>query len=153
MRQPILPPIPKRPPRKRRRSVVLGLMGFAFAAGVAVFVVAMGVAGYFLWQASQGLPSYERLAEYEPPVMTRIHAHDGSLIKEYARERRIFVPINTVPQLVVGAFLSAEDKRFYEHGGLDLIGIGRAALRYAETKITGHGGIVGSSASTQTVDK
>jgi penicillin-binding protein 1A len=60
--------------------------------------------------------------------MTRIHAHDGSLMAEYARERRIFVPINVIPKLVIAAFLSAEDKRFFEHGGLDFTGIGRAVL-------------------------
>ena len=60
--------------------------------------------------------------------MTRIHAHDGSLMAEYARERRIFVPINVIPKLVIAAFLSAEDKRFYEHGGLDFAGIGRAVI-------------------------
>ena len=52
-----------------------------------------------LWKTSQDLPDYESLAKYEPPVMTRIHAHDGTLIAEYARERRIFVPINTIPKL------------------------------------------------------
>ncbi len=69
--------------------------------------------------------------------MTRIHAHDGSLIAEYARERRIFVPINTIPKTVIAAFLSAEDKRFYEHGGLDLQGIARAVFKLAETKMRG----------------
>ena len=61
--------------------------------------------------------------------MTRIHAHDGSLIAEYARERRIFVPINTIPKRVIAAFLSAEDRRFYEHGGLDFQGIGPRRLQ------------------------
>ena len=84
--------------------------------------------GFFVWKASRDLPDYESLAKYEPPVMTRIHAHDGSLMAEYARERRIFVPINVMPKLVIAAFLSAEDKRFYEHGGLDFTGIGRAVL-------------------------
>jgi penicillin-binding protein 1A len=83
------------------------------------------------------LPDYESLAKYEPPVMTRIHAHDGSLIAEYARERRIFVPINTIPKHIIAAFLSAEDRRFYEHGGLDLQGIARAVLKFVETKIQG----------------
>ncbi len=87
------------------------------------------MAGYLLWYASRDLPSYESLAQYEPPVMTRIHAHDGQLIAEYARQRRIFVPINTIPELVIHAFLSAEDKRFYEHGGLDFFGIARAVIR------------------------
>jgi penicillin-binding protein 1A len=86
------------------------------------------VVGFFVWKASRDLPDYDSLAKYEPPVMTRIHAHDGSLMAEYARERRIFVPINVVPKLVIAAFLSAEDKRFYEHGGLDFTGIARAVV-------------------------
>ena len=91
-----------------------------------LFLAASAVVGFFVWKASRDLPDYESLASYEPPVMTRIHAHDGSLMAEYARERRIFVPINVIPKLVIAAFLSAEDKRFYEHGGLDFTGIGRA---------------------------
>ncbi len=130
MRAPILPPpvAPKRR-RKRRKSILLSVLGWAFAAGVVAFVAGSAVAGYLLWYVSRDLPSYESLAEYEPPVMTRIHAHDGQLIAEYGRERRIFVPINAVPKLVIHAFLSAEDKRFYEHGGLDFFGIARAVIR------------------------
>jgi penicillin-binding protein 1A len=153
MRSPILPPAQKKPKRKRHHSALLGLLGFAFATSVALFVIAAAGVGYFLWQASKDLPSYERLAEYEPPVMTRIHAHDGSMIKEYARERRIFVPINTVPPRVIQAFISAEDKRFYEHNGLDFIGIGRAAVKFIETKLTGRGGLQGASTITQQVAK
>ena len=121
---PILPPLlaPKKK-RRRRRSWLLGLLGFGFASAVVMFVAASGVAGFLIWQASRDLPGYESLANYEPPVMTRIHAHDGSLMAEYARERRIFVPINVIPKQVIAAFLSAEDKRFYEHGGLDFTGI------------------------------
>jgi penicillin-binding protein 1A len=124
---PILPP-PAPPKKRRRRSWLLNLLGFAFASGVVLFLAAAGVAGFVVWQASRDLPDYESLARYEPPVMTRIHAHDGSLMAEYARERRIFVPINVIPKLVIAAFLSAEDKRFFEHGGLDFTGIGRAVL-------------------------
>jgi penicillin-binding protein 1A len=137
MRAPILPP--PAPPRKKkkRRSLLLGFLGFGFATLVLLFVVGSIGVGYVLWDASKDLPDYDSLAKYEPPVMTRIHAHDGSLIAEYARERRIFVPINTVPQHVINAFLSAEDKRFYDHGGLDFIGIGRAVFMAAKSRAAG----------------
>jgi penicillin-binding protein 1A len=125
---PILPPQPVKKRRRRRRSWLLSLLGFAFASAVVLFLAASGAVGFLVWKASRDLPDYESLARYEPPVMTRIHAHDGSLMAEFARERRIFVPINVIPKLVIAAFLSAEDKRFYEHGGLDFTGILRAVL-------------------------
>src|SRR5215813_11880697 len=126
---PILPPPAPAKKRRKRRSWLLGLLGFGFASAVVMFLAVAAVAGFFFWQASRDLPDYESLAKYEPPVMTRIHAHDGSLMAEYARERRIFVPINVIPRRVVAAYLSAEDKRFYEHGGLDFTGIGRAGYK------------------------
>ena len=142
------------PRKRRRRSWLLSLLGFGFASGVVLFLAASAVAGFFVWQASRDLPDYESLAKYEPPVMTRIHAHDGSLMAEYARERRIFVPINVVPKLVIAAFLSAEDKRFYEHGGLDFAGIARAVFRFVEAKVKGsRRRAEGASTITQQVAK
>jgi penicillin-binding protein 1A len=139
MRAPILPPPYPEPRRRtrRRKSLLISFLGWSFAAFVVLFLVGSAGAGYVLWQASKDLPDYESLASYEPPVMTRIHAHDGSLIAEYARERRIFVPINTIPKRVIAAFLSAEDSRFYEHGGLDIQGIARAVFKLVENKIQG----------------
>ena len=133
---PILPPVERRP-RRRRRSFLLSFLGFSFASGVVLFLAGAAVGGYFLWQATSDLPSYDSLAKYEPPVMTRIHAHNGSLISEYAHERRIFVPINTVPKLLIAAYVSAEDKRFFEHNGLDFFGIARAGSRFILDKIQG----------------
>ena len=155
MRSPTLPPPAAPKKRKRRRkSLLLSFLGFGFATFVLLFVVASAGAGYLLWQASKDLPDYESLAKYEPPVMTRIHAHDGSLISEFARERRIFVPINTVPKRVIGAFLSAEDRRFYEHGGIDVQGIGRAVYAAVEAKFRGsHKRAQGASTITQQVAK
>ncbi|HEX2215659.1 MAG TPA: penicillin-binding protein 1A [Xanthobacteraceae bacterium] len=107
--------------------LLLRFFGWAFAVGtVAFLVVVVGVAG-LLWHYSKGLPDYSTLQDYEPPVMTRVHATDGSLVAEYARERRLYLPIQAVPKLVINAFLAAEDKNFYEHGGLDFVGIARAA--------------------------
>jgi len=138
MRAPILPPQPDpRRRTRRRKSLLLSFLGWSFGALVVLFLVGSAGAGYVLWNASKDLPDYESLNRYEPPVMTRIHAHDGSLIAEYARERRIFVPINTIPKRVIAAFLSAEDRRFYEHGGLDMQGIARAVFKIVETKIRG----------------
>src|SRR5215510_3006517 len=149
---PILPPTA--PKKRRRRSWLLNLLGFAFASGVVLFLAAAAVAGFVVWQASRDLPDYESLSRYEPPVMTRIHAHDGSLMAEYARERRIFVPINVIPKMVIAAYLSAEDKRFYEHGGLDFAGIGRAVYRFIETKAKGSNRRTeGASTITQQVAK
>src|SRR5215470_12540470 len=64
--------------------------------------------------------------------MTRVHAVDGSLLGEYAKERRLYLPIQAVPKLVINAFLAAEDKNFYEHGGIDYSGMMRAALLFAQ---------------------
>ncbi len=137
MPPPIPPPKPKKPKKRRRKSLLLSLLGFLFTAGMVVFLVGSAIAGYALYKASEDLPDYEKLAQYEPPVMTRIHAHDGSLIAEYARERRIFVPINTVPKRIIHAYLSAEDKRFYSHGGIDVQGIARAVYKLVEAKVKG----------------
>jgi penicillin-binding protein 1A len=135
--------------RKKRRSWLLSLITYAFAAGMLLFLGGLGVAGYYVWQASHDLPDYERLAKYEPPVMTRVHAGDGSLMAEYAFERRIFVPINVIPDMVVKAFLAAEDRRFFEHGGLDFFGIARAIVK----NVTRGGRAQGASTITQQVAK
>ena len=112
--------------------LLLRFFGFLFAAGTIVFLVGVAGAAGLFWHFSKDLPDYSQLQNYEPPVMTRIHAADGSLLAEYARERRLYLPIQAIPKLVTNAFVSAEDKNFYEHGGLDFGGIARAAFFYAE---------------------
>src|ERR1700733_2014030 len=113
-------------------KILLRFFGFLFAAGTIVFIVAIaGVAG-LLWHFSKDLPDYTQLQNYEPPVMTRVHAADGSLLAEYANERRLYLPIQAVPKLVTNAFIAAEDKNFYQHPGVDITGIARAALLYAQ---------------------
>ncbi|MGZ5889666.1 MAG: penicillin-binding protein 1A [Hyphomicrobium sp.] len=149
--QPSQPPTRK---RRRRRSLLLSFLGFGFGALVVGFLAVSAAAGFLLWKVSKDLPGYESLAKYEPPVMTRIHAQDGALISEYARERRIFVPINTIPKRVIAAFLSAEDRRFYEHGGVDFQGIARAVFKAVESKIEGRTKRTeGASTITQQVAK
>jgi len=113
-------------------KLLLRFFGFLFAAGTILFVVGVAAAAGLLWHFSKDLPDYSQLQDYEPPVMTRVHAADGSLLGEYARERRLYIPIQAVPKLVINAFLAAEDKNFYEHGGLDFTGIARAGIVYLQ---------------------
>jgi len=113
-------------------KLLLRFFGFLFAAGTILFVVGVAATAGLLWHYSKDLPDYSQLQDYEPPVMTRVHAADGSLVAEYARERRLYIPIQAVPKLVINAFLAAEDKNFFEHGGLDFFGIARAAVNYAQ---------------------
>lgn len=155
MRAPTHPPPQAPQKRKRRRkSLLLSFLGFGFASFTLVFIAVFAGATYLVWQASKDLPDYQTLAKYEPPVMTRIHAQDGSLISEFARERRIFVPIHMIPKQVLNAFLAAEDRRFYEHNGLDFQGIARAVVAAIETKVQGSNKRAqGASTITQQVAK
>ncbi len=128
--------------------LILRFFGFLFSAAAVLFVVAAAVGAFFYWKYSQDLPDHAQLANYEPPVMTRVHAADGSLLAEYARERRLYLPIQAMPKIVVAAFLSAEDKNFYKHGGIDPEGIVRAVLTNAKS-----GKKQGASTITQQVAK
>jgi len=113
-------------------KLLLRFLGWIFAAGTVLFLVGIAAAAGLLWHFSKDLPDYSQLQDYEPPVMTRVHAADGALVAEYAKERRLYIPIQAVPKLVLNAFISAEDKNFYEHGGLDFQGILRAGLLYVQ---------------------
>ncbi len=113
-------------------KILLRFLGFLFAAGTILFIVGVCATAGLMWHFSKELPDYSQLKDYEPPVMTRVHAADGSLLAEYANERRLYLPIQAVPKLVINAFLAAEDKNFYEHGGLDFYGIARATLLYVQ---------------------
>ena len=112
--------------------LLVRFLGFLFAAGTVVFLVGVAAAAGLIWHYSKDLPDYSQLQDYEPPVMTRVHASDGALLGEYSKERRLYLPIQAVPKLVINAFLAAEDKNFYEHGGIDFTGMARAAVLYAQ---------------------
>ncbi len=131
---------------------MLRFIGLLFTGGVIMFLGVSVAVGYVVWHASQDLPDYGVLRQYEPPVMTRVHAADGSLIAEYARERRLYIPINAIPDSVIQAFLSAEDKNFYKHGGIDLEGVARAVIVNI-SNIMAKRRLVGASTITQQVAK
>jgi penicillin-binding protein 1A len=130
------------------------LSRFFFLLFLAVLaLIGAGVAGLAgLWYYGRDLPDYQQLANYEPPVTTRLHAGDGRLIAEYSRERRLFVPIEAIPKPVIQAFLSAEDKNFYEHSGIDPMGIARAVVQNV-ANLAQSRRPVGASTITQQVAK
>ncbi len=122
------------------------------ALGIFFGVIGVGAIGYGLYHFGRGLPEYDQLTKYEPPVMTRVHAADGSLIAEYAHQRRLFVPIETIPEIVKQAFIAAEDQNYYQHPGVDFQGIARAVV--TNLKNLGRGRRpVGASTITQQVAK
>lgn len=122
------------------------LVGIFVAVAVIIFSIV-----YFL-RATKDLPSIEALSEYRPPVMTRVHAGDGKLIAEYAKESRVFVPIETIPRQVQLAFVAAEDQRFYSHDGFDERGFARAMVANVGHKLRGER-LEGGSTITQQVAK
>ena len=120
-----------------------------------LFLGVVGAAGAGVWvlaEFGRGLPDYAQLADYEPPLMSRVHAGDGALMEEYAREHRLFVPIDAMPKRVIQAFIAAEDKNFYDHPGLDLQGIVRAVVVNLQNYAQGRR-LVGASTITQQVAK
>ncbi|NBB96841.1 MAG: PBP1A family penicillin-binding protein [Alphaproteobacteria bacterium] len=128
---------------------------FSFFGGMFSFlitgVLAAGLllAGVF-WYYSQDLPSHEQLANYAPPSISRIYSGEGRLIDEFAQERRLFTPIEDIPERIKAAFISAEDRNFYVHGGFDLRAIGAAAYQAIESRGRN---IRGASTITQQVMK
>lgn len=127
---------------------ILWLFSLGFLAAVAGIGGVIFVINYY----SQDLPDYSQLKTYEPPIVTRIYAGDGRLLAEYAQEKRIFMPIHTIPDMVKNAFISAEDQNFYQHQGVDARAIARAVVVNLKNRGSGRR-LVGASTITQQVAK
>ncbi|MDR0406887.1 MAG: PBP1A family penicillin-binding protein [Holosporales bacterium] len=121
-----------------------------------ILFTGVGVAGLggltVLYYFARGLPDHHTLETYAPPLASRVFATDGSLVAEYALEKRLFIPIEAVPEKLVRAFLAAEDKNFFLHLGLDPLGILRAVIVNV-THMRQHKRLVGASTITQQVAK
>ena len=131
---------------------LLRFIGFLF--GLALLLgAAAGVVGlYVIWHYGRDLPNFDQLAHYNPPVTTRVYAGDGELMGQFAREQRLFVPVAAIPKRVIDAFISAEDKNFYTHPGIDPVGVVRAFLTDV-ANFGSHRRPVGASTITQQVAK
>ena len=95
-----------------------------------------------LWYFSLDLPDYKILANYKPPISSRVHSGEGQLIAEYALQKRLFIPYDSVPKNIIYSFLSAEDKNFFSHPGIDAKSITRAIINnlkniYSEKRLQG----------------
>jgi penicillin-binding protein 1A len=133
---------------------MLRLVGWLFGFGIFLGLAALGAVSLYLVQISSDLPDYTVLKDYQPPVTTRVHAADGTLLAEYARQKRLFQPIETIPPMLINAFLSAEDKDFYRHGGIDIGGIVRELRDFAMARMAGSDTrLAGASTITQQVAK
>ena len=119
---------------------------------IVVIISALFVIFSALWHFSSGLPDYKKLESYEPPVSSRVYANNGSLIAEYAIEKRLFIPYDSIPNPVINAFLSAEDKNFFNHPGIDPKGIVRAVINNFRN-IVENKRLEGASTITQQVAK
>ena len=105
-----------------------------------------------LWYFSIGLPDYKKLSNYQPPISSRVYSDDGKLIAEYALQKRLFVPFESIPDKVINSFLSAEDKNFFSHPGIDAKGILRAILKNLKNTFENKR-LEGASTITQQVAK
>ena len=101
---------------------------YCFSLLLLLASVGAGTLAFLLYKYGKGLPDYGQLANYKPPVVTRVHSGDGRLIAEYAKERRVFIPVSVMPKLLIKAFLSSEDKNFFEHSGVDPVSLMNAAI-------------------------
>ena len=128
------------------------ILGIVLGSIVLLAALAGGAIAFVFFHYGRDLPDHNQLAAYEPPVMTRVHAGDGRLLAEHAREKRLFVPLSAMPRRVIQAFLAAEDKAFYEHFGIDPLSVANAVV----TNLVNLGGDrrpVGASTITQQVAK
>jgi len=105
-----------------------------------------------LWAYSNNIPDYKFLKNYKPPVSSKVYSGDGELVADFSKEKRIFVPYNSIPKNVINAFLSAEDKNFYSHPGVDAKGVLRAVVNNISNIISSKR-LEGASTITQQVAK
>ena len=127
---------------------------FAYLIKASIAVLLMGVFLLFsaFWYFSAGLPDYKKLSNYEPSVLSRVYTENGELIAEFSIEKRLFIPFDSIPEKVINSFLSAEDKNFFQHPGVDAKGVTRAFIKNIKN-IFSNRRLEGASTITQQVAK
>lgn len=136
----------KRAKQKKILKYIL-LSGFIFSI---IILVAVGI---FIKKTAENLPDYNKLKDYTPIITTRLYAADGALISEYSKEKRVFVPIELIPEHLKNAFIAAEDSNFYQNSGIDIFAIFRTAIKNVISYVSGGERMGGASTITQQVVK
>ena len=131
---------------------MLKFLNFSAKFTILFFIIVLLFAFSTLWYFSVGLPDYKKLSNYQPPISSRVYSEDSKLVAEYAIEKRLFIPYESVPPKVINSFLSAEDKNFFKHPGVDAKGILRAIIKNIKN-ITQNKRLEGASTITQQVAK
>ena len=108
---------------------MINLINFSIKFIIIFFAVVLVFTFSTLWYFSIGLPDYKKLSNYQPPISSRVYSENNQLIAEYSLEKRLFIPFESIPEKVVNSFLSAEDKNFFNHPGIDAQGILRAIFK------------------------
>ncbi|MDC0385569.1 PBP1A family penicillin-binding protein [Pelagibacteraceae bacterium] len=131
---------------------MLKFLNFSAKFTIIFFIIVILFVFSTLWYFSVGLPDYKKLSNYQPPISSRVYSEDSKLVAEYAIEKRLFIPYESVPPKVINSFLSAEDKNFFSHPGVDAKGILRAVIKNIKN-ITQNKRLEGASTITQQVAK
>ena len=131
---------------------MLNFFNFSVKFIIIFLIVILLFAFSTLWYFSIGLPDYKKLSNYQPPISSRVYSEDGKLIAEYALQKRLFVPYESIPEVVINSFLSAEDKNFFNHPGVDAKGILRAVFNNIKN-LSQNKRLEGASTITQQVAK
>ena len=127
-------------------------LNFSVKIAIVISLTILFFAFSTLWYFSIGLPDYKKLANYQPPISSRVYSDDGKLIAEYALQKRLFVPYESIPDVIINSFLSAEDKNFFNHPGVDAKGVLRALIKNIKN-ISQNKRLEGASTITQQVAK
>ena len=130
--------------KKLIKNIFIGFLSFSLLS----LLVVLGI----LWNFSNNIPDYKFLKNYKPPVSSKVYSGNGELVADFSKEKRIFVPYKSIPQNVINAFLSAEDKNFFSHPGVDAKGVLRAIMNNIKNVMTSKR-LEGASTITQQVAK
>ena len=131
---------------------MLNFLNFSIKFLIIFFFVLVFFTFSSLWYFSIGLPDYKKLSNYQPPISSRVYSENNKLIAEYAIEKRLFIPYESIPENLINSFLSAEDKNFFSHPGVDAKGIIRAIIKNIKN-ISQNKRLEGASTITQQVAK